>query len=119
MNKIFANLLDICVVIHLDNILIYSDNLENHKGYIKEVLYHLRTNSLYASLAKCLFYKDKVKFLGFILGPEGIQIDEKKVYIIKAWPTLCKIKNIQVFLGFANFYKRFVHGYFKRSLPLT
>jgi len=119
MNKIFANLLDICVVIHFDDILIYSDNLENYKRYIKKILYHLWTNSLYVSLAKHLFYKDKVKFLGFILGPEGIQIDEKKVYTIKAWPTLSKIKNIQVFLGFANFYKRFVYGYFKRSLSLT
>ena len=58
MKKTFVDLLDVYVIIYLDNILIYSDNLEDHRGHVKEVLRRLRKNKLYASLTKCLFYQD-------------------------------------------------------------
>jgi len=119
MNEVFADLLDMCVVIYLDDILIYSNSLEDHKGHVKEVLHRLHVNGLYASPSKCLFYKKKVEFLGFIPGPEGIQMDEEKVCTIKTWPTPCKVKDMQAFLGFTNFYRRFIYNYSKKSVPLT
>jgi len=79
INKIFADLLDIFVVIYLNNILIYSNNLLEYKKHIKEILHCLRKNSLYAFSTKCIFYQHKIEFLGFILGPDGIQIDGDKV----------------------------------------
>lgn len=78
MNDIFSDLLDVCVIVYLNDILIYSDNLENHKNHVKEVLRWLQDNGLYASLTKCSFYQRRVEFLEFILSPEGVQIDEKR-----------------------------------------
>jgi len=89
MNKVFANLIDMCVVIYLDNILIYLDNLGTHKQYVVEVLHYLWSYRLYAFLSKCAFYKKKVKFLGYILGPKEIQINKEKVHIIRDWPVSC------------------------------
>ena len=87
MNKVFSDLLDICVVIYLDNILIYSDNLERHKNHVIEILKRLWDNGLYVSPTKCTFHQRQVEFLGFVLSPEGIHMDTKKVKTIQDWPT--------------------------------
>ena len=89
MNEIFSDLLDICIVIYLNNSLIYSDNLEEHKDHSKEVLEWLQRHKLYASSMKCSFHQHKVEFLGFILSPGELQMDPKKVQTIMEWPTLC------------------------------
>jgi len=86
MNKIFADTLDVFVVIYLDDILIYSDNLSEHKAHVKEVLRCLHKHGLFASPKKCLFYKTQVEFLGFVLGPNGIRMDENKVRAVRDWP---------------------------------
>jgi len=83
INEIFANLLDVCVIIYLDDILIYSDNLRAHKQHVEEVLRRLQSYRLYTSPLKCIFYKEKVEFLGYILSPEGLQMDKEKVHTIK------------------------------------
>jgi len=119
MSEIFANMLDVCTIIYLDDILIYSDSITEHKKHVRKVLQWLCTNGLYASPTKCVFYHDKVEFLGFILGSQGVQIDNNKVSIIWEWPTPWHLKNVQEFLGFANFYKRFIHGYSRIVTPLT
>jgi len=82
MNKIFTGLLDIFVVIYLDDILIYSNNLVNHKEHVKEVLKRLQTHKLFVSPAKCTFYQNSIEFLGFILSPEKVQMNEQKIDII-------------------------------------
>jgi hypothetical protein len=119
MNDIFADMLDVCVVVYLDNILIYSDILELHRTHVAEVLRRLRANGLYAAEKKCFFHQERVEFLGFILSPEGFSMDEAKVKAIQDWPVPCKVKDIQSFLGFANFYRRFIHDYSKITIPLT
>ena len=65
MNKVFADFLNVSVVIYLDDILIYSDNLLEHKKHVKEVLYHLRNNGLYAFPTKCIFHQQKIEFLAY------------------------------------------------------
>jgi len=119
MNELFSDLLDVCVVIYLDNILIYLDNILEHKKHVKEVLRRLRANDLYASSSKCVFYCQQVEFLGYILGPQGVQIDKSKVQVIQDWPTPCYLRDVQAFLGFANFYRHFIHNYSKITVPLT
>ena len=79
MNEVFYDLLDVYVVIYFDDILIYSNNLEDHKKHVKEVLRRLRDNKLYASSTKCVFHQNRVEFLGFILGSDGLRIDESKI----------------------------------------
>jgi len=119
MNEIFTDLLDICVVVYLNNILIYSDNLEEHKLHVKEVLRRLRKHQLYALSSKCSFHQNRIKFLGFIISTNGLQMDEDKVQVIWDWPTPRRVKDIQSFLGFVNFYRRFIKGYSELSAPLT
>jgi len=119
MNKIFADILDVFVVVYLDDILIYSDNLTEHKQHVKEVLWHLRKHGLFTSPAKCSFHQTQVEFLGFVLGPDGLQMDNSKVQVIHDWPRPRQLKDVQAFLGFANFYRRFIKNYSQIVLPLT
>ena len=79
----------------------------------------MKANRLHASPSKCKFHQEQVEFLGFILSPKGLQMDGKKVYVIWEWPSLCRLKDIQSFLGFINFYKRFINNYSKIVVPLT
>jgi len=78
MNDIFSDVLDVFVVIYLDNILIYSDNIDNHKKHVKKVLKRLWENWLYASPTKCIFHQDRIEFLGFVLGVDGLRMDKLK-----------------------------------------
>jgi len=119
MNDIFSDVLDVFVVIYLDNILIYSDNMNDHKKHIKEVLKRLRENRLYTSSTKCVFHQDRIKFLGFVLGVDGLRIDESKTQTIQNWPTPRRVKDVQSFLGFVNFYRRFINNYTEITSPLT
>ena len=104
VNDIFLDMLDVSVVVYLDNILIYSDNPEDHKEHVREVLRCLRKHKLYAKAEKCEFSKSSVEYLGFILTPDGLHMDKSKIQTILDWPEPCKIKDVQSFLGFTNFY---------------
>ena len=104
MNGIFSNLLDICVMIYLDDILIYSNNMSKHHQHVKEVLKCLHKASLYAKVEKCEFHSESVEYLEYILFPSGLIISNDKVKIIQDWPESKKVKDIQSFLDFAKFY---------------
>jgi hypothetical protein len=119
MNTIFSNLLDVCVVVYLNDILIYSDNPAQHTSYVQEVLRRLQKHRLYGCADKCLFSIDTVEYLGYILSPKGLTMDNNKIQTIQDWPEPRKVKDIQSFLGFANFYWRFIHNYSKIVIPLT
>ena len=101
------------------DILIYSDTLEEHRCHIHEVLLQLWNNKLYAHGDKCSFHEDTVEYLGSILSPNGLSMDPGKVSAILEWPEPHKVKDIQSFLGFANFYRRLISDYSKITLPLT
>jgi hypothetical protein len=95
MNDIFSDLLDVCVIIYLDDILIYSDDMSQHKKHIKEVLRRLRQHGLYANAEKCEFHKkDTMEYLGFILSPNGLLMSKEKVQTIIDWPEPRKVKDI-------------------------
>ena len=119
MNNIFSDLLDICVMIYLDNILIYSNNMSEHHQHVKEVLKHLCKAGLYAKAEKCKFHSELVEYLGYILSPSGLTMSNKKVKIIQDWPEPKKIKDIQSFLGFTNFYYQFIFNYLDIVILLT
>ena len=104
MNDIFSDLLDICVVIYLDDILIYLNNMSEHHRHVKEVLKHLYKAGLYTKAEKCKFHSESVEYLGYILSPFGLTMSDDKVKIIQDWLEPKKVKDIQSFLGFANFY---------------
>ena len=109
VKKILAKKLDIFVVVYLDNILIYTKNFRQpHIEVVCWVLDKLRRHFFFASLKKCCFYQDKVHFLGYMILSKRISMEAKKIEIIKDWPESKSVCNIQIFLGFANFYWRFI-----------
>ena len=71
------------------------------------------------NIIKCAFYVTQVPYLGLIITTEGVKMDPAKVDTIINWPTLMNVKDVQSFLGFANFYRRFIYGYSKIAAPLT
>ena len=85
MNDIFADLLDVSVLVYLDDILIFSDNIDDHRKHVREVLRRLRKNGLYACGDKCEFHRTEVKFLGYIMSQEGLWMAEDKVKTILDW----------------------------------
>ena len=119
MNDIFSDLLDVCVMIYLDDILIYSNNMSEHHWHVKEVLKHLRKAGLYAKAEKCKFHSESVEYLGYILSSSGLTMSDNKVKIIQDWPEPKKVKDIQSFLGFANFYHWFIFNYLDIVILLT
>ena len=83
MNDIFSDLLNVCVMIYLDDILIYSNNISEHHQHVKEVLKCLCKTGLYAKAEKCEFYSKSVKYLGYILSPFGLTMSNNKVRLFK------------------------------------
>ncbi|QRV82833.1 Transposon Tf2-7 polyprotein [Ceratobasidium sp. AG-Ba] len=118
MNDIFRHLLGVTVVVYMDDIVIFSEKEEDHAEHVKEVLKILRENNLYAKLSKCEFFVKKVIFLGLVITPEGISMEEEKIKAIMEWGAPRKIKEVQAFLGFVNFYRRFIAKFSKIARPL-
>src|SRR6266581_2846938 len=118
-NTIFANLLDVSLVVYLDDILTYSKDLASHQEHVREVLRRLRKHGLYANPKKCKFHTDTTEYLGYILSLAGLTMSTEKVKAIQDWPEPRKVKDVQSFLGFANFYRRFIHKYSDIVVPLT
>jgi hypothetical protein len=112
MNNIFYDLLDVCVVI-------YSDDEESHKRHIQTVLERLRKNNLRVRPEKCEFHTTQVEYLGVIVSPDGVSMDPRKVQTIIDWPVPQNVKELQSFLGFANFYRCFIDNYSGITKELT
>ena len=120
INKIFVEKLDIFVIVYLDDILIYTkDDGDGHVAVVQWILEQLRKFLLYANLKKCWFHQDKVWFLGYIVSLKSIRIADQWIEAVKQWPKPQSVWDIQVFLGFANFYRRFIQGFSRIAAPLT
>ncbi|QRW22891.1 Transposon Tf2-7 polyprotein [Rhizoctonia solani] len=118
MNEIFRDILDVYVVVYLDNILIFSESRESHTKHLQEVLKRLQDNACYCNLEKCNFYASEVDYLGVIANGEGVKADPKKITQAVDWATPRSVKGVQEFLGFINFYRRFIHNFSKLAQPL-
>ena len=119
MNDVLREFLDDFVVVYLDDILIFSQSREDHTRHVRLVLDRLRTNGLFAKPEKCSFYQSEVEYLGYLVSTVGVRMDPKKVSAVLDWPEPSSVHGLQVFLGFANFYRRFIRNYSKIAAPLT
>ncbi|KAK3512832.1 hypothetical protein QTP70_026483 [Hemibagrus guttatus] len=106
------------VLVYIDDILIYSRNLAEHRQHVREVLQWLWDYQLFLKAEKCAFHQSSVHFLGYIIDHSGVRMDERKVAAVWDCPPPT-IKELQRFLGFANFYRRFIRGYSSITSPLT
>ena len=118
MNDVFREFLDQFVVIYLDDVLIFSKTQEEHEKHVRLVLEKLKTAGLYAKLEKCEFDKDSVEFLGYVISQKGISMDRHKVDTLLCWAQPQSLREVQCFLGFANFYRSFIKNYSKVASPL-
>src|SRR6266852_2350322 len=105
--------------VYMDDILVFMDTVEEHWEVNRRVFQILWENKLYLRAAKCEFEKDKVEFLGVIIGNGQVRMDPKKVAVIMDWPIPKRKKDVQVFLRFCNFYCRFIKDFRKIAKPLT
>ncbi|TAQ83295.1 hypothetical protein B7494_g8382 [Chlorociboria aeruginascens] len=119
INQALVGLVDVTCVVYLDDILIYTTKGEDHETAVKEVMGRLRTYKLYINLKKCAFRVDTVTFLGFVISPRGVEMEAERVRTVSEWPEPKTIRDIQTFLGFAGFYRRFIKGYSRHTAGLT
>ena len=119
MNSVLRPFLDKFVLVYLDDVLIYSRSPEEHLHHLRLVLDALRKHKLYAKASKCDWGKGELAFLGHIIGAQGIRMDPSKLDAIAKWPTPANVTQLQSFLGLANYYRRFVHGFSRVAAPLT
>jgi hypothetical protein len=119
MNDILRPYLDQFVVVYLDDILIFSKTLEEHVKHIDLVLTALKRSKLYAGIKKCAFGLKETEFLGHIIGSNRIKMDPKKVAAVQDWPVPRNVHDVRAFLGLTGYYRRFIHHYAHKALPLN
>jgi hypothetical protein len=119
MNSILVDLIAQAeVAVYMDDILIYSHNLEHHHKIVHKVLKRLQEYDLYFKPEKCEFEKQEMEYLGMIIQPAEVQMDPGKVAAVKDWPTPTTLKEVRAFIGFANFYQRFIKDFATVACPL-
>ncbi|KAH6582544.1 hypothetical protein BASA61_008443 [Batrachochytrium salamandrivorans] len=119
MNALFRDVVGKHVLVYLDDIVIYSDTMDKHVKQVQSVLGVLRDNGLYCKAEKCHFYQTEIKYLGYIISSNGIRMDPSKISAVQEWPTPRKVRDLQVFLGFTNFYRSLIKDYSNMTCHLT
>ena len=117
-NLLWKYLNDFCTA-YLDNILIYSLSMKEHRIHVRKVLTKLREAGIQADMDKCEFHVIETKYLGLIVSTDGIKIDPAKVDAIKQWDSPTCVREICSFIGFCNFYRWFIRDFSKIAGPLN
>jgi hypothetical protein len=110
--------IDDFTVCYLDDILIYSTNDQGHEDHVRKVLQRLQEFGLYCTAEKCQFGVREVRFLGFVINSDGIGMESDCISTIEDWPTPESVRDVEVLVGFANFYRRFIGKYAKVTAPI-
>ena len=119
MNDVLRQYLDTFVVVYLDDIVIFSDNMEDHKKHLALVFEALKKHQLYLKKSKCMFAQTEIPFLGHIVGPGYIRMEPSRIKAIEDWAEPKNVHDMRVFLGMTNYQRKFVEGYSKITAPLT
>ena len=118
INDALRDLLDVTVVAYLDDILVYSEDPAKHEEHVKQVLERLAKYNLRLKPEKCEWSKEEVKFLGFMIGRNSIRIDPDKLRAVHEWKTPTNVKEVQSFLGFVNYNRKFIKHFSQIGAPL-
>jgi hypothetical protein len=119
MNEALCSFISKFVVVYFNDILIYSKSLNEHIEHLRDIFGALHVARLFANLEKCTFYTDRVAFLGYVVTPQSIEVDEAKIEAIKSWPVPVTLTQLQSFLGLAGFYQRFMRDFSTIATPLN
>ena len=119
MHSIFREHLDSFIIIFLDDILVYSGDMETHVTHVRQTLAILREHQLYAKVSKCSFFQHRVEYLGHIVSSEGLSPDPAKVAAVADWKVPTSVTEVRSFLGLAGYYRRFIPQFAKIAAPLT
>ena len=120
MDSIFADMIEERkVIVYMDDILIFADTKDELEQRTKEVLKQLRDNDLFLKPKKCEFEKIKIEYLGLIVQEGHLSMDPIKIKGLLDWPTPTTVKQVRSFLGFGNFYRRFIKKFSDLALPLN
>ena len=106
------------LIVYLDDILIFSNNPEDHINHLEYVFDIMEKNYLHLRIDKCLFARKELEYLGHIVGQNGIHPSDRKITAVKEWPVPKSVKEIQSFCGFTNYYRRYIKDYSKIAVPL-
>ena len=119
MNDIFRDLIvEGIMVVYLDDILIFTRMKEEHAKAIRQVLQVLQEHKLFLCPEKCEFCKERIKYLGLVISENKVSMDLVKVAGVREWPTPENKTDVQAFLGFVNFYRRFIWDFSAKARPL-
>jgi hypothetical protein len=113
MNDVFFDYLDEFVSIYMNDIFIYSNSKKEHVKHVKKMLQRLRDADLQADIDKCEFFVREIKYLDLIVKRNEIRMNSEKIEIILQWATSQNLKQMQEFLDFCNFYRRFIKNFAK------
>ena len=119
VNWVLREELDQEGVAYVDNILVTGHDQVTHREKVQKTLMKLYRAGLRAKLAKCRFEVPRVEFLGYVVGKEGVSTDSEKTQAVRDWNLPKTVKQLQAFLGFINFYQKFIQGAAEKGLPLT
>ena len=108
INETLRDYLNVFCFVYLNDVLIYSNIKKKHITYVRKVFNKLHVVNLYLNISKCEFYVNEIKYFELIIITDGVKMNSKKVQIIFDWKSFQNIKNVQTFLDFVNFYKKFV-----------
>jgi len=118
INRTLQSYIDICCIVYLDDILIYSDSLEQHQKDVAAIIRAIRRQGMKLKPSKCEFHQRETEYLGFIINNEGVKVDPIKTAAIWDWKPPTNKRGIQEFMGFCNFYRRFIEGFSRTAKPL-
>ena len=119
MDEVFHDFLDKFLIVYLDDIVVYSNNLNEHLHHLDCIFKRLREHKLYAKLEKCQFMQKQIKFLGHLVSSEGVRVNPEKVQAIVDWLVPTSVKDVRSFLGISGYYRRFIQNYSKVAASLT
>jgi hypothetical protein len=119
MNTTLSPLLRKCVLVFFDDILVYSETVEDHIQHLRQVLQLLSRDQWNIKLSKCKFAQQSITYLGHIISSAGISTDLAKVEVVLSWPHHSNVKEVRSFLGLAGYYRKFVEHFVVISKLLT
>jgi intracellular sulfur oxidation DsrE/DsrF family protein len=119
MNKVFMDELDKCVVVFINDILVFSKTAEEDEEHLRIVLGKLRQQQLYVKFSKCEFSMEEVAFFDHVLSAKVVVVDPSKIEAVSKWQSPKSVTEIRSFLGLAGYYRQFIENFFKIVKPMT